>query len=145
MAQTGCAVHLKGLFQHNGGTQYLLHENDKKLLVRSDSEAVGVMRLDGYLLEIWGKRHFGQLRIDKYKILEGNHGLAHWTGHLAWQYGVLGLVDVEGSQFRPLGGSHLSALKARIGDLVFVEGYIVGAGEVQVVYYRILAEAEGSS
>ena len=145
LAQMGCAVHLKGLFENGGDAQHLLYDNDKRLLIRTDSEAVGLMRTDGYLLEIWGKRRFGQLSVSKYKILEGSHGLAHWTGHLAWVHGRLGLVDVEGSQFRPLGGAHLSALNQRIGDLVLVEGYIVGAGEVQVVYYRILAEAEESS
>ena len=97
LAQMGCAAHLKGLFENGGSTKYLLYDNDKRLVVRGDSDAPGLMRLDGCLVEVWGQKQWGKLRVDSYKILEGTHGLAHWTGHLAWRGGVLGLVDLEGS------------------------------------------------
>jgi len=54
------------------------------------------------------------------------------------------LVDQEGSQFRPVVGPKLSALQRINGNLVCVEGYIVGAGQVRVVYYRILSGPEAS-
>jgi len=142
MAQTACAVHRKGLIQKGGETIYLVESSDRRTPLRGPALNRGLSSIDGFLVEVWGKRNPSSLQVERYRIIDGVHGLANWTGVMDHQYGLLGLVDVEGSQFRPIGGPEKSALERHIGSLVFVEGYIVGAGEVQVVYYRILAESE---
>lgn len=138
----GCAVHRKGLIENAGEVVYFLEQGEKRTAIDGPALDLGLGRLDGHLVEIWGKKGLGLLSVTGFRVIEGTHGLALWVGRVSAQGGRIGIVDIEGSQFRPIVGPKESSLKAKYGCLVLLEGYIEGAGQVRVVYYRILAEAE---
>lgn len=139
---TGCAVRQKGLIFVEAGTAYLESVQRERWALKAEDDVQGLSRLDGHLLEVVGRRTGRTIRVSQYTVLEGTHGLAHWVGTIVRNRGNLGLLDVEGSQFRPIVGDQLSALYENIGSLVILEGYIERAGEVRVVYYRILEDSE---
>ena len=138
----GCAVHKKGLIENAGETIYFVEQGNKRTAVVGPALNLGLGRLDGHLVELWGKKGLRALNITGYRVLEGPHGLALWVGRVVTKEGRVGIIDIEGSQFRPIVGPKESSLKGKYGCLVLLEGYIEGAGQVRVVYYRILAEAE---
>ena len=131
----------KGLIFVVDEQAYLESVQRDRWLLRPNPDVYGLTKLDGHLLEIHGTRSGTVIRVEKYTVLEGTHGLAHWVGVITRRQGQWGLIDVEGSQFRPLVGNDLSALYQRNGALVLVEGYIERAGEVRVMYYRILEDS----
>ena len=135
---SGCATARKGFIEIDGPTVLLVESRGTKIPVKGPSLELGLRQLDEHLLQVWGKRTPNAFRVDRYRVLEGTHGISVWMGRIAIRAGVLGLVDVEGSLFRPLREMEEGALTEHIGDLVLVEGYIEGAERVRVVYYRVL-------
>jgi len=127
----------------NEGPHALLRslDGDARPLVLN-GDAVALSSLDDCLVEIWGKQGFRGVRVDKYRVLEGTHGLTVWVGRLETRGGELGLIDREGSLFRRLNEEGKLALKVHKGRLVMIEGYVGGAELVRVVYYRLLADIE---
>jgi hypothetical protein len=90
--------------------------------------------LDGYTVEVWGRRALGPLRVERWAVVEGS--LPAFVGVVERRGLQVGLLDQGSQAFYFLDG--VDALAEHVGDLVVVEGYVDGPHRVRVTAYRAL-------
>lgn len=137
---SGCAVHLVGIVAPGDGrgtTLTTMEGKPYRLILSGDAKPMAY--LDGHEAEIDGVKTFGRVRVQKWKVTQGLHGLEVWVGPLDERGVQVGIQDRNTGSYFLLDPDGAEALVPYVGETVLLEGYVVGAHVVKVVYYRVLA------
>jgi hypothetical protein len=136
----GCAAHVLGVVEQKPTGLTLTTPVGKEIRVVLLDEARPLRFLDGHLVEVWGVRVGKTVKVNDWKVQEGLHGLSVWVGPLEERGVQLGMHDRNSGAYYLFDEEAARDLARYAGKMVLVEGYVVGAHEVRVVYYRVLAE-----
>lgn len=96
-------------------------------------------QLDGHIALLEGRRAFGALRVTRWTVPQGLHGMAAWVGPLDRRGVQLGITDRNSGAYYVLDRDAWPTLSGAVGQEVLVEGYVAGPHEVKVLWYRVLA------
>lgn len=122
---------------HGEGTRLLTQEGEEyRLVLLGDARPIAA--LDGHLVEVDGSRFGRRIRVTDWSVLEGKHGLPTWVGVLRRHGEQIGLHDRNSDAFYLVDRASEGVLAPWLGNVVLLEGYVVGAHLVRVVYYRPL-------
>lgn len=137
---SGCIpAHKIGLMKTvNGQPQLVTMDGDKtKLKLQNESEALRI--LDGPSVEVWGKTNLsGHLVVNRFRVHEGNHGLAVWIGQLRRLGVQLGIDDANSGAFYLMGEGSWRHLEPFVGDRLLIEGFVDGPHRVKVLHFQVL-------
>ena len=139
----GCATHRVGLVHAAEGPIVLESMDGKKVRLVTLGDAAPIAHLDGHMLEVWGQRLFGAMRISKWRVDQGIHGLATWVGKLEAHGVQIGLHDRNSGGFYFVSEKIEDELAPHLGKQVLLEGYVDGPHRIQVLFYRVLARPDG--
>jgi len=134
----GCSTHVRGLVEPTpAGARLTTVEGRVYKLILSGG-SLPIHHLDGHLVDAWGPRVFNAIRVGRWTVGEGLHGLPTWVGELVPMGQQLGIEDLNSGVFYLLDDDAAATLQAYAGQVALVEGYVVGPHRVEVLYYRIL-------
>jgi hypothetical protein len=139
LALGACAFHETGLVHAGAASTMLETPEGKSYRLILVGEAAPVAFLDGHLADIRGTRTFHTVAVRDWKVAEGLHGMAAWVGVLE-QTGVqIGLLDRNSGAYYVVDRDGADVLYRYVGEPVLLEGYVEGAHQVHVLYFRVLA------
>jgi hypothetical protein len=135
LTASACAAHVTGIVEASDGATSLRSMGGRKVPLWLDADGKPLNDLDGYTVEVWGRRAVGPLRVDRWSVVEGT--LPAWAGVLERRGVQLGLLDRGSQAFYFIGD--VPELEPHLGELVVVEGYVDGPHRVTVTAFRVLA------
>src|SRR5262245_36888253 len=107
-------------------------------LVLLDRDAEPVDKLDGWLLEIDGKRRVDGLRVQTWRAIEGPHGVSAWVGPVQSYGSVVGIYDRTSEVVYGLDEQSAGRLRGMPGALVAAEAWVTGTHTLYVIDLVIL-------
>jgi len=138
LLSNACVVHRKGTIKQHSERIVVEQFDGKMTPLILLGGASPLKFLEGYLVDLQGKKLFNQITVERWRVIQGLHGLTVWTGFVEKLGGQIGLRERTGGIFLQVNESAEGAFAGQIGRLVLVEGYIEGANQIHVVYYRNL-------
>ena len=115
-------------------------DGERYRLALDTSDARPLAYLNGHSTEIDGTRVFRVVHVTDWKVTEGLHGMTVWVGMLETQGRKVGLHDRNSQAFYVFDEAASDLLRADLGKVALVEGYVEGPHQVHVAYYRLLAD-----
>jgi hypothetical protein len=101
-------------------------------------QSAPIHHLDGHLIDAWGPRIFRTVRVGRWTVGEGLHGMPTWVGDLVPLGEQVGIEDLNSGVLYLLDDAAAATLTPHVGEVVLLEGYVIGPHRVQVLYYRVL-------
>ena len=135
-----CATHVRGLVEPTPSGARLTTLDGRVYKLVLTGSARPIHQLDGHLVDAWGPRVFNAVRVARWRVGDGLHGMPTWVGVLVAMGQQLGIEDVNTGVFYLLDDDAAETLRGHVGEVVLVEGYVVGPHQVRVLYYRLLEE-----
>jgi len=140
-----CAVSVRGLVGPGPDGVELRQMTGRTRELRLESEQARLLRfLDGEEVEVHGRSAGGTIRVQRWELREGTHGLQVFWGTLVDHERGVGVQDRGSQAFYTIDKDAADALVGALGKPVLIEGYVEGARAVRVVYYRVLAAPEAA-
>ncbi len=102
--------------------------------------ATPIHSLDGHLVDVWGPQFLRTVRVARWTVGEGLHGMPTWVGELVPMGDQLGIQDRNSGVFYMLDDKTAALLGPSAGGIALIEGYVDGPHRVKAVYYRILED-----
>ena len=118
----------------------LVDDQGSKVRLQLVGEARAVENLLGCRVTIQGTRVGTQFRVSKWSVKDAGYGSEPHVGLLERLGGAWRMQDRNSGALIELLAESLGGLANHEGDLVLVDGVVVGPHLVQVVSYRILME-----
>jgi hypothetical protein len=137
----GCTTVLRGHVEHPDGDTVIVTEHGKSVRLTFNEETAPVARLDGDLIEVRGSKALGTLHVVDFVVIDGQHGLQVWVGPVQMSGLSLGVADRNSDRWYPFDASSVPDLRARLGQMVIVEGWLTPDFHVHVAYTRVLGQA----
>jgi hypothetical protein len=103
-----------------------------------EGDAAPIRWLDGHVVEVEGVTRRGAIRVQRWHVTEGLHGLSVWVGTLVARPNGLSLIEIDGGAEFQLDPEASEDLQAWVGQVVLLEGLIQGTLGVKVMFYRPL-------
>ena len=138
LSGAGCAAHLRGLVAASEGVSLLAETGGELRLVLVGPDANALSQLDGFEVEVWGQRAFGALRVARWHVSDGLHGMPVFVGEISPQGVQVAIEDRNTGAVYFLDDATARELLNEPGALVLVEGYVDGPHRIHVVDRRIL-------
>jgi len=134
----GCAGHVRGLVEPTPAGSRLTTVEGRVYKLILTGESTPIHRLDGHFVDAWGQRVFNTIRVSRWTVGEGLHGMPTWVGKLVVMGEQLGIEDMNSGVFYLLDDKAAGTLRVHADKVVLVEGYVDGPHMVHAVYYRLL-------
>ena len=129
-----------GLVLEDKGQTFLVVEAGKRTRLDLDGENVAIEQLLGCRVSVEGAMGRGALKVERYTVLDSGYGARPHVGWLNRSGGVWTMEDRNtGTRFEFVSES-MGGLAAYEGDLVLVDGVVVGPHQVRVMSYRVLLD-----
>ncbi len=129
----GCATHVRGLVEPTPTGARLTTVEGRSYRLILTPQSAPIHSLDGHLVDAWGTRVFRTVRVGRWMVGEGLHGMPTWVGELVVLGDQLGVEDVNSGVFYLLDDASAPALQAYAGEIVLLEGYVTGPHRVHVL------------
>ena len=117
------------------GEEVALHLQEQQAFLAS---------LEGLYLEVWGKKRGQKIRIHRWRVHQGPHGLETWVGVLKSHGGDLGLLDNNSGVVYVVDRDSHEHLRPLLGFPVLIEGYVDAPFRIHVTYHRNLSVVKES-
>jgi hypothetical protein len=134
----GCATHVRGLVEPRPMGSRLTTVDGRVYKLILTGTAAPIQKLDGHIIDAWGVRVFNAIRVGRWTVGDGLHGMTTWVGTLVQMGDQLGIEDMNSGSFYWLDDQAAAVLRSSHGEVALVEGYIDGPHRVKVMYYRLL-------
>ncbi len=142
---SGCSAHIQGLVEKRPLGVWMQTSEGKNYQLLTDPSVSELAYLEGLIITVDGRRVFRKITVTDYTVREGLHGLQSWVGVLEKRGIQIGLQDRNSGSFFFVTRDSVSTLEPFVGKPVLLEGYVEGAHEVTVMYYRPLFREGGES
>jgi hypothetical protein len=137
----GCLVPVMatGTLEAHPDAVWIRASNDKARPLKLDEASAPLARADGLLVELEGTLRHGAIDVERWRIVEGPHGMQAWVGRVVVDpTGRLALEVPDNGTWR-LRGPLLDALGGAEGGIVLVEGMVDGPMTIQALDWRPLS------
>lgn len=121
-------------------TTLLLPDGGRARLAPLTEEARPLGALDGFLVEVDGRRALGRLRVTSLRVVEGPSGFPVWLGPVQVLGLQVGVMDRYSGQLYWLDDPTARALRGRAGAEVAIEGYVDGPHRVVATRVLVLED-----
>ena len=127
----------------------LLSENDRVLLVENTGrtsrlklagDAVALSQALGCRVEVSGSTFGRQFIVNRWKITDSGYGSEPFVGELLFTGSAWRIRDRNSQTLVELLVESMGTLRQHEGDLVLVDGFVLGPNLVKVVSFRILRD-----
>lgn len=134
----GCAAHAVGWVETAAGRPEMTVGDGDRVRLGLVGGSAALKELDGYLVEVNGRRLLGKLQVVTWRAIEGPHGMPVWVGPVQ-RWGVqIGVADEVTGDLVWVNASVAGRVGDQLGRRVVIEGYSIGRDDVQVVEWRPL-------
>ena len=118
----------------------LVDDQGAKVRLQLVGEARAIENLLGCRVTIEGTRMGAQFRVAKWTVKDAGYGSEPHVGRLERVGGAWRMQDRNTGSLIELLAESLGGLAQHEGDLVLIDGIVIGPHLVQVISYRILME-----
>lgn len=136
----GCALsaHRAGLVEVRDGQATLMESTGRRWELDPRGEGATLLFLDGCIVEVGGPRLGRRQIVREWEVRDAGDGTQPYVGQLR-RYGMQWMLD-DRTTGMPLvlDETSVGELAAHTGELVLVQGYVVGAQTLRVVSWRAL-------
>ena len=138
----GCATSKErtGLVLGDDRKILLIDDEGARVRLQLTGEARALENLLGCRVTVSGTRSGGQLRVSKWVVKDSGYGSEPHVGRLERLGGAWRMNDRNSGALIEFLAESLGPLSNHEGDLVLVDGIVIGPHLVQVVSYRILVD-----
>ena len=144
MALVACGARQprKGLVLGDGKQVVLVEESGAKWKLNLSGEARALENLLGCTVSVKGTSVARKLQVHEWSVEDSGYGSQPHVGQLKRVGGSWRMADRNTGALLELLGESLGGLAHHEGDLVLVDGLVVGPHLIQVVSYRILIDLD---
>ncbi len=141
------ALLVAGCAGHQMRTGLVLEEHERILLVGPDGsvdrlnltgESNALKHALGCRVELTGRKNFGRLSVQGWKIVDSGYGSEPFVGELHFTGSAWRIRDRNSGTWVELVPESMGTLVEFEGALVLVDGFVLGPNLVKVVSFRIL-------
>lgn len=134
----GCAVHRVGHVEATVDQVELIAGNGHAERLALLGDARPLARLDGHLVDLYGRKAFGAIQVGRWRAIEGPHGMQVWIGPVVRYGAQLGITDAETGELVTVDARTAREFAGHLGEMVAIEGYVEGTAHVAVVDWTSL-------
>ena len=138
-----------GCSAHRAHTGLILEDQERILLVASSGKAAplrlagdstALKEALGCRVQLEGPKLFGQISVQKWKIVDSGYGSEPFVGELFFSGSAWRIRDRNSQTWVELVVESMGSLTQHEGDLVLVDGFVLGPNLVKVVSFRVLRD-----
>ena len=130
-------------------TGLILKDNERILLVGPSGRSVPLQLVGdstalkealGCRVSLEGPKVWGRLAVQSWKILDSGYGSEPFVGELFYTGSAWRIRDRNSQTWVELVAESMGGLRQHEGDLVLVDGFVLGPNLVKVVSFRVLRD-----
>jgi len=141
-----CGAHLQrvGLIAQDENRTVLLDPDGRMLRLVATGDARAVYQLTGCRVTLQGPAMGGKLMVQQWEVTDSGFGSVPYVGRLKRYGGNWLLADRNSGSTMVIEPETLGQLESHDGDLVLIDGLIVGVHVLRVMVWRLLLEGDTS-
>lgn len=144
LGAAGCAIHAQksGIVTEARGKVELLEISGHRTRLAGGEPPGALAALKGLTVDVEGPRLGRRLQVLSWSVRDGGDGSAPFVGPLDRYGSQWRIRDRNSGSVILLDEASMGALKALVGHLVLVTGFVVGPQRIRVVSFRDLGVSE---